>query len=157
MVERYVVPHVGAIALRQLVPRDLTRLYTRLQVCGGANGRALADKTVHEVHVLIRSCLREAHVRELIPTNPALTAAGPSAVTGRVVPQRWWNAGELRDFLHSPPTPALLNCPLFPSAPRCLPWCWYMVGTWLVHGTDDVEPEEVGAIHPRITSPRDSR
>ena len=56
-VDRYIVPAVGAVPLRRLRADHLDGLYDNLSTSGGRNSSGLAPKTVHEVHMIVRSSL----------------------------------------------------------------------------------------------------
>ena len=55
MIEHYIDPTLGNFALRSIRTEHIDRLYADLLSRGGRSGHGLAPKTVHEVHVIIRS------------------------------------------------------------------------------------------------------
>ncbi len=100
LIELHVVPHLGRVPLRQLRTDHLERLYATLEQRGRVDGkRGLSNKSVFEVHVMLRQALEDARRRALISTNPATIAHPPkrrpldSAASGS------WMAEQLRTFL----------------------------------------------------------
>ena len=71
MADRYVVPLIGAIPLRQLRADHLDLLYHALAKTGGDAGTGLAPKTIHEVHLIVRAALDLAVESGLIASNAA--------------------------------------------------------------------------------------
>jgi len=93
-VDRYIKPAIGQVPLRRLRVDHLEGLYDQLAATGGRNGQSLAPKTVHEVHVLIRSSLDFAMRRQLVDANVAqATDTRHRRQTRRVA--RAWTAQEL--------------------------------------------------------------
>jgi integrase len=98
-VERYINPTIGEVPLRRLRADHLDGLYDRLTTNGGHHGTGLAPKTVHEVHMILRSSLDLAVRRQLVEHNVAHdTHARRRQPTG--VRPRSWTAQELADFLN---------------------------------------------------------
>ena len=98
MVDHYVIPHLGTILLRHLRAHHLEALYTSLLADGSTRRKPLAAKTVHNVHVMIRSALRMAVRRSLVTVNVADAAVAPRyrPVTP---PMRSWTADQLTVFM----------------------------------------------------------
>ncbi len=98
--QRHILPVLGRKRLRRLRPEDLERLYnSMLQPKDGT--RALAPKTVYEVHLIIRGALDQALRRGLVTRNVALAASAPKL---RAIPkpeQKTWTADELQAFLRA--------------------------------------------------------
>ena len=98
--QRHILPTLGRKRLRRLRPEDLERLYNAmLQPKDGT--RALAPKTVYEVHLIIRGALDHALRRGLVSRNVALAASAPKL---RAIPkpeQKTWTADELQAFLRA--------------------------------------------------------
>lgn len=99
MIDHYIAPRLGDVALGQLRDDHLDDLYDHLIACGGRGGRALAPKTVHEVHLIIRNALDLAMTRQLVDSNVARTVHSPRRRGGGPVVARVWDARELADFL----------------------------------------------------------
>ena len=82
MVDNYVNPAIGHVPLRRLRADHLDGLYDQLATTGGRHGTGLAPKTVHEVHVIIRSSLdlamRRCSASEIAAEGP--TRNEPSLV-----------------------------------------------------------------------------
>ena len=81
MIERYIAPAVGQYALRSIRTEHLNDLYTALTAGGGQHGCGLAAKTVHEVHLIVRSALAQNHRARTHPHQRR--AAHPTAATAR--------------------------------------------------------------------------
>jgi integrase len=97
-VANYINPAIGHVPLRSLRADHLDGLYDTLATTGGRNGSGLAPKTVHEVHVVLRSSLSLAMRRQLVGSNVAeATNARHRRQTRRVA--RAWTAEELATFL----------------------------------------------------------
>jgi integrase len=94
MVENYINPSIGHDPLRRLRADHLDVLYGQLATTGGRHGTGLAPKTVHEVHVIVRSSLDLAMRRQLINANAAQATNARHKRQTRRVP-RSWNAEEL--------------------------------------------------------------
>jgi len=97
-VDRYINPAIGQVPLRRLRADHLDGLYDQLANTGGRNGDGLAPKTVHEVHVIVRSSLDLALRRQLVDTNVAQATNARHKRQTRKVP-RAWTAEELATFL----------------------------------------------------------
>ena len=101
IVQHYIIPTVGSIALRDLRSDHLDHLYAQLLTAGGRSRNGLAPKTVHETHVIIRSALDLAVQRHLVDHNVAWAAQPPRPrVLDRSGPQSWI-AAQLKQFLES--------------------------------------------------------
>jgi integrase len=100
LVDRYINPDLGDVPLRRLRADHLDGLYDRLATTAGRHGTGLAPKTVHEVHMIVRSSLDLAVRRQLLDHNVAhATHARRRRPTG--VRPRSWTAQELADFLQA--------------------------------------------------------
>jgi hypothetical protein len=98
MVDHYINPAIGQVPLRRLRADHLDGLYDQLATTGGRNGDGLAPKTVHEVHMIVRSSLDLAWRRRLVDTNVAQATNARHKRQTRQVP-RSWTATELGLFL----------------------------------------------------------
>ena len=99
-IERHIVPHIGAIRLQQLSPRDVNRLYALLAERGSQTGGPLALKTVRNTHGVLLRAMNDAVRWELIRRNPAAAASPPSSARRPSVPDPW-RRHEVRAFLES--------------------------------------------------------
>lgn len=98
--QRHILPALGRKRLRRLRPEDLERLYDSM--LHPTNGdRALAPKTVYEVHLVIRGALDHAVRRGLVSRNVAIAATAPKLRSIAKVEQRAWTAKELQAFLRA--------------------------------------------------------
>jgi integrase len=104
MTRNYVLPHLGDLRLDELDRRTLERTYARLLAAGGHRGRALSPKTVRNVHVMLKTALKDACQAGLLEANPAEKARpprlDPAAVELRADP-RVWTGEEAAAFLRS--------------------------------------------------------
>jgi integrase len=99
-IDRYINPAIGHVPLRRLRTDHLDDLYERLATTGGRGGTGLASKTVHEVHMVLRSALDLAVRRELLDRNVAdATHSRRRRPAHRRA--RAWTAQELADFLEA--------------------------------------------------------
>jgi integrase len=98
MVDNYVNPSIGHVPLRRLRADHLDDLYDQLATTGGRNGTGLAPKTVHEVHVIVRSSLDLGLRRQLVIGNVAQATNARHKRPTRTIP-RAWTAEELATFL----------------------------------------------------------
>ena len=96
--DRHILPALGATRLRALRPQHLETLYRRM-LQPGEGQRALAPKTVYEVHLIIRGALNDAVRRGLVNRNVALVAHAPRLRSIPKVEQRAWTGEELKRFL----------------------------------------------------------
>ena len=71
MVDNYINPSIGHVPLRRLRADHLDGLYDQLATTGGRKGTGVSPKTVHEVHVIVRSSLDLAMHRQFVDTNVA--------------------------------------------------------------------------------------
>lgn len=72
IVERYLFPALGKIALQKLSPAQVERFYTELLTHGRrrGEGNGLSEQTVLHVHRVLRSALKRAVRLRLLPANP---------------------------------------------------------------------------------------
>lgn len=80
LLDRYVIPMLGHIDLGDLTPRDVQRWVNDLRT-GTSRGRALAPKTVRNVHGLLAQVLADAVHARLIPANPTARTNLPPDVS----------------------------------------------------------------------------
>ena len=99
VVERHVLPALGATPLQSLTAGQLDLLYAQLLQSGHHRGQGLAPKTVRYVHTMLHKALKDAERKQLVPRKVAQSADAPKL---RQVGQRdmkTWTANELRGFL----------------------------------------------------------
>jgi integrase len=95
-------PGWAASRLRHLRPDHLERLYADLLDDGRADGAGgLNNKTVVEIHMILRRSLDDALRRGWILTNPARIAHAPKRRPLSSNTSRVWNAHQLAAFLAS--------------------------------------------------------
>jgi integrase len=102
VIDLHLVPRIGRIPLRRLRPDHLERLYADLLDDGRANGTGgLHNKTVVEIHMILRRALDDAVRPSWILTNPARVAYAPKRRPLSSNTSRVWNAQQLGAFLAS--------------------------------------------------------
>ncbi len=80
IVDRYLVPEIGAIPLARLTPSHIDDLEMRLV------GEGLTPKTVNLIHTVLSGALRHAVRLELIQRNPALEVIPPAFTRREIMP-----------------------------------------------------------------------
>lgn len=101
-IDLHVVPSIGRVPLRHLRPDHLERLYAHLRTSGRSDGSGgLDDKSVLEIHTILRRALDDALRRGLVTTNAAAIAHAPKRRPLGSAVSRAWNAVQLRAFLDS--------------------------------------------------------
>ena len=101
MVDNYINPRIGDIPIRALRVEHIDHLYQGLLTHGSRTGGELANKTVYDVHVIIRSSLGDATRRHLVGTNVALVAQAPRAQPRARRGPETWTAAQLGGYLAS--------------------------------------------------------
>jgi integrase len=100
VIDLHVVPRIGRIPLRHLRPDHLERLYANLLEDGRADVTGgLNNKTVVEIHMILRRALDDAVRRGWILANPATVAHAPKRRPLSSNTSRVWNAHQLGAFL----------------------------------------------------------
>jgi integrase len=96
----HVVPRIGRVPLRHLRPDHIERMYADLAVDGNhIRPGGLDEKTIVEVHQMLRRALGDAARRGLIVANPAAVALSPRRRPLGSSVAKAWNAYQLRAFL----------------------------------------------------------
>ena len=101
IVENYIKPRIGYLALRNVRTEHLDALYLELLKCGGQDGDALAPKTVYDVHVMVRSGLGDAVRRHYLTNNVATSARPPRPQARARSGPDSWTTDQLRRYLDS--------------------------------------------------------
>jgi integrase len=100
IIDLHLIPRVGRIPLRHLRPDHLERLYADLLDAGRADGE-LNNKTVVEIHMILRRALDDAVRRGWIVSNSTKVAHAPKRRPLSSNTSRVWNAQQLGAFLAS--------------------------------------------------------
>jgi len=81
IVEHYITPYIGKVALDKLRPTHIINLYTRLRTAPRRSSRPgpLSGTTRRSVHRALHAALKHAVKWRLIPTNPADAVDAPQA------------------------------------------------------------------------------
>jgi integrase len=93
--DRYILPALGKLPVRQLDAATLDAFYAQLRTRGGKDGRPLKASTVHEVHAVLSGALKQAVVWGWIGHNPAKLATAPSVQKADVQPPQAEDATRL--------------------------------------------------------------
>ncbi|MEO6494034.1 MAG: hypothetical protein ABIP99_14490, partial [Ilumatobacteraceae bacterium] len=101
MIENYINPRIGDIPIRALRVEHVDHLYQDLLTHGSRNGGELANKTVYDVHVIVRSSLADATRRHHVASNVALVAQAPRAQPRARCGPETWTASQLGRYLAS--------------------------------------------------------
>jgi integrase len=102
MIDLHVLQRIGRVPLRHLRPDHFERLYAELLDDGRADGGGgLQNKTVVEVHMVLRRALDDAVRRRLLVANPFQIAHAPKRRPLSSNTSSVWNAQQLRAFLTS--------------------------------------------------------
>ena len=68
--ERYIIPALGDLQLTALTPATIQRFINQLSK-GKGKQKPLSAKSVKNIHGILHSCLKQAVINGLIPSNPA--------------------------------------------------------------------------------------
>jgi len=101
LVERYIIPRLGQVALQALTPVIVTIFYKELLESGRSGGRGgLAPKTVRETHMVLRKAMADA-VRwgYVMAPNPVDGASPPKTGYRRRIST--WTPAQVKTFLTS--------------------------------------------------------
>jgi integrase len=102
ILDLHVIPRIGRVPLRHLRPDHFERLYAELLDDGRTDGGGgLHNKTVVEVHMILRRALDDAQRRGLLVANPLSIAHAPKRRPLSSNTSNVWNAQQLRTFLDS--------------------------------------------------------
>lgn len=96
----HVIPRIGRVPLRHLRPDHIERMYADLSVDGNhCRDGGLDEKSIIEIHQMLRRSLDDAVRRGLLVTNPAAIALAPRRRPLGSSAAKAWNAYQLRAFL----------------------------------------------------------
>lgn len=73
VITNWIVPHFGAVKIRDVTPDQLEDLYATLSREGGKNGRPLSPRSVRYAHSVLHLAFDRAVRRGYLPSNPAAT------------------------------------------------------------------------------------
>jgi integrase len=77
LIERQIVPHLGALPLQKLRPVHVANWHATLLRAGGHNGDPLSARTVGHAHRVLHKALADAARHELLTRNPASLVSPP--------------------------------------------------------------------------------
>ncbi len=98
VVERYVLPHLGAIRLADLSAMDIKRWHGTLLDHGRRDGTPLAVNSVKLSHRVLHRALADGVRWNVLPTNPASSVRVPK---GEHKEMTVWTSDEARRFIES--------------------------------------------------------
>lgn len=84
VLDRYLLPHFGRIALHHLRPAEIDRFYAELR--SASSGSGLAPATVRRIHGVLRAALAQGVKWGWLPANPADRATPPRVVPPDIQP-----------------------------------------------------------------------
>jgi len=93
--ERWLIPHLGGVALPALTPKQIQAALETIRA-SGAKGRPLKPRSVQYAYTVLRMALTYAVLHGFIPRNPAALTKRPK---GKAAEQKAWTAEEARSFL----------------------------------------------------------
>lgn len=86
VIDRYLIPRLGATPVRSLGVQEIDRLYSQLRKGGGQGGKPLTPATVRRIHAVLRRALQQALRWGWLTTNPAALATLPKTTAHEIVP-----------------------------------------------------------------------
>ena len=99
-IERYFVPHLGHLELRQLKTIDIERMYAQVRLGSGKGVKRkqpVSASTITRLHAVLRAALNTAVKRKLLAHNPALGVELEPAQRPAVTPYEVEELGRLLD------------------------------------------------------------
>lgn len=95
-IEKYLVPYLGHLRLRDLRPAHVSRMLRDLAESNAGRARPIGPTSLRRLHATLRSALADARREGLVKINAASDATVPRAERPKVRP---WEAAELGTFL----------------------------------------------------------
>jgi len=86
IIDRHLMPTLGAKAVTKITTADIDALYARLRSRGVPGGRPLGAASVRRTHVVVHAALAQAVRWKWLRINPASNATPPRVVTPEIVP-----------------------------------------------------------------------
>ena len=86
VLDRHLIPRLGAKPVRSLGVHDVDRLYSELRKGGAEGGGPLTPATVRRIHAVLRRALQQALRWGWLTTNPAALATLPKITAAEIVP-----------------------------------------------------------------------
>lgn len=100
MVEKHVIPRLGAVPLQRLAPAHLNAMYAEMLSAGRRDGRGgLSARSTRYTHMVLRKALADAVRWNRVARNVADAADPPTAKAAKARAMKTWSAEELRRFL----------------------------------------------------------
>jgi integrase len=108
--DRYIVPALAKVAVRQVDAATLDAFYVQLRTRGGKDGWPLKASTVHEVHAVLSGALKQAVAWGWIGHNPAKQATAPSVEKDDAQPPQAEDAARLLSVANAESPELGLSC-----------------------------------------------
>ncbi len=86
VIDCYLKPRIGDVAVRSLGVHDVDLLYAELRASGGRRGKSLSPATVRRIHAVLRRALQQGLKWGWLTTNPAALATLPKETAPEIVP-----------------------------------------------------------------------
>lgn len=99
VIDDYIAPHVGEIAIQNLSALALDNLYSTLLATGTKQGGPLSKRTVRYTHTVINAALGDATKKGMLVRNVAELADPPTARASKPPEPETWTPAELALFL----------------------------------------------------------
>jgi integrase len=84
LIERQIIPHIGALALQKLKGAHVANWHAKLLAEGRHDATPLAARTVGHAHRILHKALDDAMRRELLTRNPASLIAPPKVTSEEI-------------------------------------------------------------------------
>jgi integrase len=84
LIERQIIPHLGAIPLQKLKPVHVANWHATLLKSGGHDGGSLSARTVGHAHRVLHKALADAARHELLTRNPASVVSPPKVTASEI-------------------------------------------------------------------------
>lgn len=103
MIEKQIIPRLGAVPLQRLTPADINAMYVELLTNGHRQREGgLSPRTVRYIHTILRKALADAVRWGIVARNAADSADPPSTRSSEIAARKsrtFWNENEVELFL----------------------------------------------------------
>jgi len=103
LIEKQIIPHLGALQLQKLRPGNIAAWHSTLLRGGRVDGEPLSARTVGHAHRVLRKALEDATRRETIAKNPATLEPPPKVTAEEVTALSGEEVATVLDTLRSTP------------------------------------------------------
>jgi integrase len=84
LINRQIIPHLGALPLQKLKPVQIATWHANLLKAGGHDGGPLSARTVGHAHRVLHKALADAVRHELLTRNPAAVVSPPKVTADEI-------------------------------------------------------------------------